>query len=266
MREIAVSAPTLPVSLKGRLQRYSWQRDMVGESGGAVFRVYATGMPDRYVKHGARHVAQDIIDEMVRLCWLKERLPVPQVEHFVADGEADAWLLMSAIPGKTAYQIMQTEPELRIATTVAIAAFLRRLHALPADECPFNNSHPLRLADAHRRMIDGNVDTDDFGEQHEGWSARQVWAKMQTLLPFVSDPVVTHGDFSLDNILIEGGVVSGCIDLGRMGIADRYQDIAILWDSLGEFGAEVQKAFADAYRIAIDHRKIDFHLCLDEFF
>lgn len=63
---------------------------------------------------------------------------------------------------------------------------------------------------------------------------------MQGLLPLASDPVVTHGDYSLDNLLPHEGDVVGCIDAGRVGIADRYQDVAILWNCVGEFGTALQ--------------------------
>jgi len=33
--------------------------------------------------------------------------------------------------------------------------------------------------------------------------------------------VVTHGDLSLDNILLQEGKVVGVIDVARVGIADR---------------------------------------------
>jgi aminoglycoside 3'-phosphotransferase-1 len=70
---------------------------------------------------------------------------------------------------------------------------------------------------------------------------------MQELLPLTSNPVVTHGDFSLDNLLIHDGQVIGCIDAGRVGIAGRYQDIAISWNSLGEFGAALQNRLFEQY-------------------
>jgi len=42
---------------------------------------------------------------------------------------------------------------------------------------------------------------------------------------FTADSVATHVDFSLDNLLIHKGEIAGFIDIGRAGIADRYQDI-----------------------------------------
>ncbi|GKX58080.1 hypothetical protein SOASR031_03950 [Leminorella grimontii] len=58
-------------------------------------------------------------------------------------------------------------------------------------------------------------------------SSLQVWKEMHTLLPFSPDPVVTHGDVSLDNLIFDKGILMGCIDVGRVGLADRYQDLAI---------------------------------------
>lgn len=90
---------------------------------------------------------------------------------------------------------------------------------------------------------------------------------MQRHLPLTPDPVATHGDFSLDNLLIHDGEVVGCIDVGRAGIADRYQDLAILWNCLGEFGASLQERLFLQYGLpAPDQRKLQFHLLLDELF
>jgi len=66
--------------------------------------------------------------------------------------------------------------------------------------------------------------------------------------------------------MIDGDVI-GCIDAGRVGIADRYQDVALLWNSLGDFDASLQDRFLEQYGIAdADERKLQFHLLLDEIF
>jgi aminoglycoside 3'-phosphotransferase I len=266
-REEACEAAPLPACLSAMLADYDWSRDTVGESGGAVFRLHGkAGSPDYYLKHGSDAVAEDITDEMIRLRWLAGRLPVPAVKHFVST-PMDAWVLMEAMPGKTAYQMLEASDDNHSAVVDALAAFLRRLHAIPLSECPFNSDHTYRLAKARMRIDAGQVDVDDFDDERQGWTADQVWKAMQNQLPFAPDPVVTHGDFSLDNLLMQNGEVVGCIDVGRLGIADRYQDLAIIWNCLGEFDASLQQRFWQRYGISnVDERKLEFHLLLDELF
>lgn len=266
-REEACAAAPLPECMSASVAGYEWARDSVGQSGGAVYRLHGrAGAPDLFLKHGRGAIADDITDEMVRLRWLARHLPVPSVEAFVVRDE-EAWLLTTALPGKTAYQLLEAQPDARASVVDALAAFLRRLHAIPVSQCPFTGDHMHRLARARERIDAGLVDEDDFDVEREGWTAEQVWDAMQRLLPMPSDAVVTHGDFSLDNILMLDGEVVGCIDVGRLGIADRYQDIAIIWRSLGEFDACLQDRLLEQYGIAgADERKLRFHLLLDEMF
>lgn len=263
-REIAAEPLAVPASLAPFIAGYRWSRNLVGEAGAAVYRLHAAGRSDLYLKHGDGHVADAVTDEMARMRWLGRHVATPEVRGFVLD-EAGAWLLMSAVPGRTAYQILAEEPVLGPAIVAALAAHLRALHAIPVAACPFDSGHQVRMTLARARIDARLVDEDDFGAMHEGWTAEQVWDVMTALLPLAPDPVVTHGDYSLDNILIAGGQVAGVIDLDRVGIADRYQDLAILADSLDEFG--LRERLFDAYGIPEpDARKLRFHLCLDEMF
>jgi aminoglycoside 3'-phosphotransferase-1 len=266
-REIAcapVAAGAVPPAL---LAGYRWARDTVGESGGAVWRLHGkAGAPDLYLKHGRGDIAGDITDEMVRLAWLGRHVAVPAIVHFHRSVD-EAWLLMTALPGQTAYQCLEADAAAGPAVVDALAGFLGRLHAIPVAACPFNADADHRLMLARQRLDAGLVATDEFDDARAGWTAAQVWAAMQALLPLAPDPVVTHGDFSLDNLLIAGGEVVGCIDVGRAGIADRYQDLAILWNCLGEFDAALPARLFTAYGIArADKAKLQFHTMLDEFF
>jgi aminoglycoside 3'-phosphotransferase-1 len=257
----------LPIDLSPALDGYEWERDAVGESGGAVYRLHGkANAPALFLKYGKGGPADDIGDEMARLRWLGAWLPVPEVVHFTRTPD-EAWLLMTAMPGESAYRMLQARPGERSAVAGALARFLRRLHAIPADACPFDSSHAYRLAQARARIDAGEVDEEDFDDERAGWTAEQVWDAMQALLPLAPDPVVTHGDYSLDNLLIADSEVSGCIDVGRAGIADRYQDLAIAWNCLGEFGALLQEHFLEQYGLSeVDRSKLQFHLLLDELF
>lgn len=93
----------------------------------------------------------------------------------------------------------------------------------------------LRLQLARQGLQAGRIDPEDFDDARAGWSAEQVWQRMMDLLPLSPDAVLTHVDHSLDNIRLDRQLrVSGLIDWGRAGIADRNQDLAILANCLDE--------------------------------
>ncbi|KAB7645481.1 APH(3')-I family aminoglycoside O-phosphotransferase [Polymorphobacter fuscus] len=263
-RERACKPVPTPASITTAVDGYRWARDTVGAAGAAVYRLHGkAGAPDLYLKHGHGTLAGDVTDEMVRLRWLADHLPVPRLVQFVGTPD-DAWLLMTAVAGETAYQQLCAGGGGEIVD--ALARFLRRLHAIPPVDCPFNADHRLRMAQARVRIDAGSVDLDDFDDARQGWSAERVWDAMQALLPLHSDLVVTHGDFSLDNLVMAGGEVVGMIDVGRAGLADRWQDLAILWNCLDDFDASLQARLLTAYGIAPDADKLTFHLLLDELF
>lgn len=256
----------VPDPMRAAVEGYDWLPASEGRSGGAVFRLAAPGRPTLYLKCGTGEVAHDLSAEMVRLSWFAGRLPVPEVRHFVREPGV-AYLLTTALPGRTAHDCLAESPAQREAIVAALAGFLRTLHALPVVDCPFHAGHELRLAEARRNADAGRVDAADFDAEREGWSIEQVWTTMTGLLPLTFGRVITHGDFTLDNVLLQDLRVTGCIDVGRAGAADPYQDLALLWRDLGEFGADAQHALFRSYGLeAPEDRKLRFHLCLDEFF
>lgn len=79
--------------------------------------------------------------------------------------------------------------------------------------------------------------------------------------------VVTHGDFSLDNVLIDCSRNSACIDVGGRGVADRYQDLAVCWGDLADYGALAQERFLKRYGISEGERgKLRAFRLLNELF
>jgi len=265
--EVDARAIDLPASLAPLVQEYACRLAEAGESGAEVYHLsHPSAGLDLFLKHGRGPVADELTAEMARLQWLREYLPVPELRQFIASSD-EAWMLTAALPGRAALAVLENDPGAAKSAVTAIARFLRRLHSIPVEQCPFHADHPTRLGEARQRMEAGLVDTSDFDEEHAGWSAQQVWAEMTELLPIAVDPVVTHGDFSLDNLCLQGGEVMGCIDLGRLGVADRYQDLAILWNNLRDFGDDCAQLMFEAYGIdQPDWAKLRFHLDLDEFF
>ncbi|MFN4136162.1 MAG: APH(3') family aminoglycoside O-phosphotransferase [Novosphingobium sp.] len=260
------AAPVLPSSFLSGSVPVDWRRSLVGESGCTVYQTMDPHHGEIYLKHGEGVFAHDVVAEHERLVWLGAFWPVPEVAGFHHERD-QAWLMTRAVSGRTAWEVLGDADADAEAISFSLGRFLQRLHGIPANACPFDASHSIRLELARERIARGEVDEDDFDDARKGWSAAQVWSELQSLLPIRADKVVTHGDFSLDNLLVEDGQITGCIDVGRCGMADRYQDIAIMWNCLGEFGDQCRSAFLRGYGLdSPDDRRLSFFLLLDELF
>src|SRR5690606_39233005 len=72
-----------------------------------------------------------------------------------------------------------------------------------------------------------------------------------------NDLVVCHGDPCAPNTLIAAGRFAGLVDLGRVGVGNRWSDLAIASWSLEWNGmADAEPAFWHAYGVAPDAARI----------
>lgn len=81
--------------------------------------------------------------------------------------------------------------------------------------------------------------------------------------------MVCHGDLCLPNILVDPDrhTVEGFIDLGRLGLADRHADLALLLantaDTVPGFAEEATAGLAAGYPAQVDPERLRFYLALD---
>ena len=145
--------------------------------------------------------------------------------------------------------------------------------------CPKYGNLDDVLKEARYRVENNLVDITDaepetYGENgFENPTALIEW--LENNKP-VYEPVLSHGDFSLPNIFIEDGNISGFIDVGRTGVGDKWNDIAICYRSLkhnfdGTYGGKIYPDFdPDMLFVALgiepNWEKINFFLLLDELF
>lgn len=90
------------------------------------------------------------------------------------------------------------------------------------------------------------------------------------------DPVLSHGDYCMPNILVQDSKITGFIDLGETAVSDKYKDIAMCCISLknnygGVFGGKVYADFNpmilfDKLGIKPDLNKLNWYILLNELF
>lgn len=258
-----MSFPPLPDSWRGRLEAYAGVADSTGQSGACVLRLQAPGLPALFVKTEEIHPLSELCGEAERLRWLASTgIPcAPVLCETSAAGRN--WLLLGALPGSD-MEAALLPPRAKVSL---MAQALRRLHETDITHCPFDHRAARRIARAKARMDAGLVDEADFDDEHSGMSAAELFALLQARRPMQEDLVLAHGDACLPNLMVDGADFTGFIDCGRLGIADRWQDLALATREIGgELGAEWVEVFLADYGVRFDAGRASFYRLLDEFF
>lgn len=223
-----VEVPSLVTRLAaGRPIEPVWRNEI----GGITFSI-ADGA--EYVKHGPPDAEFDADAEFARLRWVSAYVRAPEPIDHGPDGEF-RWLRTRGIPGTSAVAGgWRQRPDVVVPE---LGRALRRFHdSIPVDDCRWDWSIASRLAD--RGLPD---------------DALGPWPE--------PDLVVCHGDACNPNFLLEAdGHCVGYVDLGNLGVGDRWADLAPALLSLGwNFGEGWEPAFLEAYGIARDAAKQAFY-------
>ncbi|MDT4930742.1 MAG: kanamycin kinase [Pseudonocardiales bacterium] len=223
------------------------------ELGGLTFALGA----DKYVKWSPSG-GPDLTAERARLSWAGRFTPVPHVIDYGSD-EGAQWLMTTALPGDTAVSdSWLDDPEPAV---VAIGRGLRALHdALPVGECPFDWSAPRRVARARRK---GRRDPADWWPDHQHLDPDDAFARLDDVPP-VDRVVVCHGDPCSPNTILDsdGGWV-GHVDIGAMGVADRWADLAVAtWSLEWNYGPGWDEVLLDAYGVQVDVERTAYYRLL----
>ena len=218
--------PVLPEAIRKAVGTEKYTVDKIGESGSEV-RIY-----DNYVlKIQLQSPETDNEYQFVR--WINGRLPVPSIPAYEIHNGL-AYTLMTKAEGKMLCDIdlLQT-PELVIELA---AKGLKMLWETDVHDCPCSVSrlsNRLKAAEynvAHDLVDIENTEPETFVKGGFKNPAELLdWLKNNRP---PEDIVLTHGDYCLPNIFAKGDRISGFIDLGKAGPADRWQDIAIAIRSL----------------------------------
>lgn len=252
----------VPVKFSKWINGYEWERITIGMSGAKTFLL--KGNPNYYLKIQRQHIGEPLRMEKDKLDWLQGKLEVPEVVYYEDDGEYE-YLLMTELKGNDASDPIHRSNFDQVVKLLAQG--LRKIHSISIDDCPFEQTLNVKLTEAHKRVEQNLVDESDFDEVRKGMKADKLFQELIDNRPHEEDLVFTHGDYCLPNIIIHQGSVSGFIDVGRAGVADRYQDLALAVRSLEyNYGKGYQFIFLKEYGlIDADDKKIYYYQLLDEF-
>jgi aminoglycoside 3'-phosphotransferase-2 len=255
--------PEIPQALQEITRGYRWRKITIGESGADTYRLTAPRRQPLVLKYARDCLDLDLQDEANRMAWLVRWAQAPAVMAVATAGD-EQWLVMTALAGANALQ-SSLPPKTKVRV---VAEALCALHAIPADECPFDESLHRRIGQARDNVAKGLVDESRFDERNVGRTAASLWEELFRTRPRAGDRVVTHGDACLPNFMLDGTTFTGFVDCARVGCADRYQDIALVCRSIEyDLGQEWVAPFLRTYGLPhVDYERLAFYRLLDEFF
>jgi len=195
------------------------------------------GDPVAFVKHGCGPEVLGLQGEAQRLRWLGERLrrrsdlisPTVLGARVLDEGYLLATTALAGFGGHEVDGHRLAAPSLAEFLGRSLATLHR---ALDPQDCPWAITVPDMVAAAEARLAAGGLRSDQLPEPFLGHDPAEAVRWLGRHAPTEADDggVVTHGDAGVPNLLvpIEPDGPVGIIDVGRLGVSDRYRDLSVV--------------------------------------
>ncbi|WP_222851685.1 aminoglycoside 3'-phosphotransferase [Phytoactinopolyspora mesophila] len=258
--------PTEPVTVPDVVRSFAaddaitpvWQNEL----GGLTFRLDDGRGGIRYIKWIAAGTPEiDLAAEAERLAWAQQWVRVPHIIEQGADTDG-SWLVTTGVPGRSAVDPRWVADPKTAAT--AIGQGLRLLHdTLPVHRCPFDWSVQHRLDAARQRLHPGARLSDRLQPHRHPGGITDAETRIDQPPP-IDRLVVCHGDACAPNTLLhDDGAFAAHVDLGALGVADRWADLAIAaWSTEWNYGPGYDTVVYEAYGIDPDPERIAYYRLL----
>ena len=252
----------LPYDLREKISDMFFTRIGTGESGAKVFKV-SSDTASYYLK--IETAAGELEEEYQKTRWLQGKLEVPGILYFGEENK-NKYMLLTEINGR----ILCDKEHIRNpeAAIKLLAEGLVKLGGVDTGSCPFDNRLEKKLEKAAENVRLNRVNMTDWEETTKFSNPESLLNYLYKNRPPENEVIFTHGDYCLPNIMAELGEITGFIDLGRAGIADIWQDIALCMRSMHRnFGTrKYEELLLEYLGRKPDKEKLEYYILLDEMF
>lgn len=259
----------IPASIKRAIGRQKANLDSIGQSDANVLLfddMVLKIQPDTPVS----------ANEHRMMHWLRGKLPVPEIiEEALVDGTR--YLLMTRVRGAYLCDESILDDQHRLAELTAEG--LRRMWAVDITGCPSDRTLDLKFREIEAGLREGRITMEQAGQPDtygpNGFASPAALFDWLVKHRPEEELVFSHGDYCMPNVYADALGVTGFIDLGQSGAADRWVDIDKgLWsmwaNTTGFFGGKKRtfnrQLLFDALGMQPNVEKIRYYGLLDELF
>lgn len=253
----------LPNRIKKHVSGMRCEQNDIGCSQASVYRFFSA-TEAVYLKVEPKE--GELETEYNKLQWLNGKLCVPRIIEWVSENSTD-YLLMSDIGGKMLCDnFYLNNPTLAVSL---LAEGINLLRAVDIKDCPIRNDLSRKLKDAAENIRLKKIDMKDWEPGSNQFSTPQdLLDYLISNKPKDEELVFTHGDYCLPNIFADKDQLTGFIDIGRAGVADLWQDVALcirsLWHNFNS--KEYDDLLLKQIGIPLNKEKLNYYILLDELF
>ncbi|MCY9547577.1 phosphotransferase family protein [Lysinibacillus xylanilyticus] len=149
------------------------------------------------------------------------KLPVPKVKKFVEqENQRDSWALLEFLKGETLRTALFTEKNVKKRQELIFnfGALLFQIHTTP---CPKELIYEGKWIEQILNQAEYNL------KNYEVDGDEKLLKKIKTNKPNFYKQTLIHGDFTIDNVLVDNGVITGVIDWGSGVYGDPRYDVSL---------------------------------------
>lgn len=258
----------LPAEIQARLPAISGEPEEMGRSGATVL-----AYPECFLK-----IQEDCnvsANEYHMLRWMQGRVPAPQIIAAAHEG-GRRYLLTRRMPGTYLCTEALLGDQARLAEVCAQA--LRTLWAVDATDCPTRRTLDDKFGEIEAGLRGGWITREQAGDPAIYDVSAGGFPSPAALFDYLvkhrpaEELVLSLGDLCLPNIFADERGLTGFIDVGLAGLADKWVDVEkLLWsmwaNTTGVFGGAVRpfdrRLLFDALDMQPDEEKLRYYGLLD---
>ncbi|MFF2912046.1 aminoglycoside 3'-phosphotransferase [Paenibacillus sp. NPDC057934] len=194
--EISFDIETVPTAIRQYLKGATIYDSSSSENAKTLF---VSGNERAFLKISER---DSLEREYKMTSFLHNHHVAPTAIAYESDSDYD-YLLTEAVKGEDGAAAHHLENPSGLVTV--FAEYLRMLHSLPTEGCPYNHRTKEILNEAYVKGSECSL--------------------LNTFNYSPADNVIIHGDYCLPNIIMDHFSLKGFIDLGYGGVGDRHYDL-----------------------------------------